>query len=690
MRRALFASGSAIAIGVGAACLPGSGPPLLDRPDASPANGPSLGDDAAAQRHDVDLGDPFGIDGLVPSHGPWTGGTRAKLSGRGFSSKLRVFIGATELDPSAVLASDPSRAAVITPPGTPGPVDVKVRDDASAQERVLSAGFFYDAFVVVPDTGATTGGTRILLQGSGTHFGAGDSVTVGGKPCAEVAVDDATHLRCLTPPGAPGARDVTVTDPNGAVLQARDAFTYGDSPDGYRGGLSGGALHGALKVLAFDAYVGTPIAGAFAIAGDDIAKAVVGKTNDAGVAALSDPKLDGTVTVTVAGRCHHPFTFVDVPVDTVTVYLAPVLDPACGDGDPPSSGSSGSKNGGEIDGELVWKGGIEFARASWTNVPAPARPSERQAAYVFSASGSPLERFGLPPAGSAVTPTSQGIHGYGYAIGAYPGNQTIYAVAGIEDRSLNPPLFIAYAMGVARGVDVQPGVRTVDVDIAMTTLLDHRVRVSPLPPPSTGRGPDRLVAQVAVTLGATNFAVFPAGYQQSLLPLGGDLAFTGVPALDGALGGESYVLGMTAATGARLGTPASIVSRIRTTDSSGIVTVTGFLPPPILAQPGTGPWSGTKVSFTGGGTYDVSLVLIESGGGLVGWTVVAPGGNTSFSLPDLRALPGPDYVGLVPGEIRTTIYDARLDAFTYGKLRTGQLGTGSWSAYAFDGATGSY
>src|SRR5262249_20990052 len=158
-------------------------------------------------------------------------------------------------------ASDPSRAAVVTPPGPPGPVDVKVRDDATAQERVLPAGFFYDAFVVVPDSGATTGGTRIALQGSGTQWKQGAGVAVGGAPCTNVTVADATHLTCLTPPGAPGARDVTVTNVDQSIIQARDAYTYNDSPDGYRGGLDGGALAGTLKVIAYDSYVGTPIAG---------------------------------------------------------------------------------------------------------------------------------------------------------------------------------------------------------------------------------------------------------------------------------------------------------------------------------------------------------------------------------------------------------------------------------------------
>lgn len=669
--------------------MPGSGPPLLDKPDAAAAGGPSLGDDAGIAKRDVDLGDPFGIDGLVPSHGPWTGGTRAQLSGRGFSSKLRVWVGGTELDPSAIFASDPSRAAIQTPPGAPGPVDVRVRDDLTAQERTLRGGFTYDAFVVVPDSGGTTGGTRIALQGSGTAWQTGTTATVGGVPCSGVTVVDRTHLECSTPPGAPGTRDVTVTSPDGTLLQARDAFTYSDSPDGYRGGLTGGALAGTLHVLAYDAWVGTPLVQARVLAGDTLATAVRGMTSAAGVVDLSDPALQGKVTVTVAAKCHGPITFVDVPVDTVTVYLDPVLDPSCAAGDPPSTGGRGGLNGGEVDGELIWPGGIELGRAAWTNVPPPTRPSERQAAYVVGAAGSPLQGWGLPPAASAITPQSAGAHGYGFAIGAYPGNQTLYALAGIEDRTVTPPRFVPYVMGVVRGVGVEPQVRTTGADIRMDTLLDHRVLLAPSPPSPGPRGPDRLSMQIAVSLGASAFAIVPAGSQQAMLPVSGNLGFLGMPALDGALAGEAYVVSASAVSGTTNGVPASVVSRIRTTDGNSPVAIGGFLAVPVPTEPAVGTWGGTHVAFLAPGAWDLAVLDLTASGGLVSWRIIAPAGRTTFDLPDLRGVPG-ERLALPSGALDATIYTARIDRFSYGKLRYGQLGSGAWSAYAFDSVHGTY
>jgi hypothetical protein len=671
-----------------AACLPGGGPALLPRDDAGPPPSTDLGDDGGTVRADVDLGDPFAIDGLVPSHGPWTGGTRAKLSGRGFSSRLRVWFGPAELDPSAIFASDPTRAAIVTPQGSPGPVDVRIRDDETARERVLEGGFVYDAFVVQPDSGATSGGTRVALFGKGTRWLPGTTVQIAGKPCTGVVIGDAESLQCVTPPGTPGVKDVTVTTPDGNVTQARDAYTYSDSPDGYRGGLSGGALAGSLRVLAYDAWTGAPIAQAKAIAGSSLATAVIQSTDANGVAQLTGAALSPKVTVTVAAKCHQPITYVDVPVDTVTAYLNPVLDPACAEGDPPSSGNHGVTNGGAVNGELIWPQNFEFGKSKWRNVPDVTRPTERMVAYVFMASGSPLSSFSLPAADAAVTPASPGTRGYAYEIITYPGNMTVYALAGIEDRSYDPPHFTAYAMGVARGVSVQPGYRTTGVDIPMTTLLDHAVTLAPVPPAVGPRGPDRLFSQIAVTLGPSSYAILPMGMRTDTLPLSSNVSFIGVPSLDGTLTGEQYVLGATAATGPNLQYPASVVSRIKTTQANDPVALGGFLQVPIMSQPGTASWNGTHVTFTATGAYDLSELVVVSAGGLVSWTIAAPAGVTSYDLPDLSQLP--DNVGLRRGAIGSTLYVARIDQLKYGKLRQGQLSTAAWNAHAFDNLSGAY
>ncbi len=681
---ALCIAGALVTLAFG--CLTGSGPALTDGIDATPPPLTGL-DDGSAQRADVDLGDPFALIGLTPSHGPFTGGTRSVLSGRGFSTKVRVFFGATQVDPSAVLANDPQHAAVVTPPGAPGPVSVRIVDDATNKERTLAAAFTYDALVVSPPSGATSGGTRILVTGQGTHFVAGAAVKVGAFDCAAPTVTDATHLSCVTPASAgPGIADVTVSLPDKSAVQARDAFTYSDAPDGNRGGLSGGTLSGRLTVVAIDSYTGTPIPGAKVILGTDAAGAL--STSKTGVVQIDDPKLTGKVTVTVGAKCHQPVTFVDVPVDTVTVYLSPVLILSCASGDPPSVGGGGGRNGGGVTGELIFPGGIEFRRGNWQNVPPPSSPTERNAAYVLQASGSPNEAFELPAIDLAVTTDSPGTRGYAFSSLVYPGNVTLYALAGIEDRSFSPPRFTAYVMGVAHGLYVPGGVQLTQVNIPMTTLLDHAMTLTANAPPPGPRGPDRFASTIAVTLGSSGFAIIPGARRTTPLPLTGQLQIIGIPSLDRGLVGESYVVSAEAATGPQLLIPASVVSRVKTTDTSGPVSLGGFLQVPQLIEPAAAPWGGTHLAFAGPPMFDVSVTSVTSD--QVAWTIFGPPNGTAFDLPDLTAIPSADPLGLRRGAITTTVYTARVDAFSYATARYGQLSTGAWNAYSVDARPGVY
>jgi hypothetical protein len=687
MRPSVLAVFGLAALVAAAACLPGSGPPLNPYfDDAGPAPPTKLGGDDASVRLDVNLGPSFAVTGLQPSHGPWTGGTRTTVAGQGFSSYLQVWIGSTELAPSDVFASDRTRAAVVTPPGSPGPTDVRVRNVGSTDDAVLPGGFTYDAISLTPTSGATTGGTRIALHGMGTHWTSASTVAVGGATCAGVTFVDDTHLSCSTPPHGPGSQSVTVTNADHSTDEALDAYLYSDSPDGYRGGLYGGALAGNLKVLAFDGAAGTPLAGAKAIVGSNLAGAVIGTLDASGTAQLSAPSLTGSVTVTVAAKCHQPMTFVDVPTDTVTAYLEPELDPSClGDALPP--GPIVPVLPGEIDGELVWEGGIEFQKAAWKNVPQPATATERQVAYVWVATTNPLDTLGFDPS-TATTPDSSGQLGYGYTLTALPGNATVYALAGIEDRAVLPPRFEPYAMGVARGVPIVPGGKTVGVDIPMTTTLDRALTTAPKPPPTGLRGPDRFQTTVAIDVGAGAFALLPQGKSTSLLPLPGTVSFVGVPSLDGTLSSASYNLTGWAATGSSMQLPQSVLQGIETTDANDPIALDGFLPVPTLTQPGSGTWSGTHVELQASGPIDLIYVVISSANGLVKWSIVAPGFEHSFDLPDISQIAG---VGkLLHGPITTSFIVARLPQFDYGTLRQGQLYSPAWSAYAQDAQPGVY
>jgi hypothetical protein len=79
---------------------------------------------------------------------------------------------------------------------------------------------------VMPNAGATSGGNRVTV--SGTGFTAGATVAFGGSAATEVAVINATSLTATVPSGSIGAATVTVTTSGGTGSLAA-GYTYFES-----------------------------------------------------------------------------------------------------------------------------------------------------------------------------------------------------------------------------------------------------------------------------------------------------------------------------------------------------------------------------------------------------------------------------------------------------------------------------
>jgi hypothetical protein len=392
------------------------------------------------------------------------------------------------------------------------------------------------------------------------------------------------------------------------------------------------------------------------------------------------------VTVTVAGKCHSPISFVDEPVDTVTVYLDPVLDPSCGmGGDPPPVGGK-PQDQGIIGGELVWAGGLEFQRAPWTNVPSPIGANEKQTAYVFAAGSDPTAPFQLPDPSNAIHPDTMGSVGYAFNLVVPAGNRAVYAIAGIEDDSVSPPKFSAYAMGLVHGVPVVPNGQTSNVFITMSATLDQVLTMDVSAPVTGPKGPDRLRGTVALMLGNDGFAVLPGGQKTPLLPIQGALGFVGVPSLSGTLFGSTYYSIARAVTGPGFTAPLSVVGNILSTTTAQPVDVKGFIGLPTLVTPAFNTqWDGRhlEASFPGpGAPTDFTEYQITSGNGLVTWTVAVPAtSKPAVELPDLS---GFTQAGMPPGPLSFGVVGAHVVGFDYTKLRYRDLRTQNMTAYSLD------
>jgi hypothetical protein len=659
---------------------------VTDRGDSGGSTGLNVDNTPPDAGNALPVTAPHAVVGVNPPHGSFAGGGLALISGNGFAGTARVWFGSVELDQASIVAIDPQRIQVTVPSGHAGPVDVSVQNGSDESTlAALSGGYTYDSFYADPSSGPTSGGTRITLKGDGTRWNDATLVSIDGNPCTAAEVVSRTELNCTTPPGTPGSKVLRVS--SSVDVDVLDGFVYGNSDNGYKGGLSGNTLADHLRVLTLDNLTGLALPAATVIVGTDLNTADVLVTDDAGVTVDSKAGLGPKRTVTVARKCYQPQTFVDVAVDTVTAYLDPILMPGCGPpgGDLPPSGGTGTQGAG-VTGQIIWPANAEFKRDGWVNVPAPSSADEQLVAYVLPLSGSPTDRFVLPSPSAAITPASDGDRGYSFSTYGDAGNFTLYALAGIENRAHNPATFTAYQMGLVRGVAAAAGDTKRDVFIKIDVDLDQTLTLDLSPPTVTRRGPDRVITSASIQVGTEGYAPLPNGYLARDLPLAGPIAFVGVPSLTGSLLGTSYIATARAVTGQAGGTPRSVVGQLSATDASQPVEISNFVQVPVLTVPApNSAWDGQGLAATraaGGPAVDLFVYDIESAGGLIAWTVIAPGASEAFSLPDLNAL-SPD-LGLSPGSLTITLSAARIKDFAYGTLRYRDTTQRGWAAYATD------
>ena len=657
--------------------------------------------------------DAHAVLGIEPAHGAFRGGQLAVIRGNGFSSNVRVWFGDVEVPAAQVTATRTDRVQVTVPAGVPGSVAVTAQngDDVSSR-RALGAAYVYDAFYAEPESGPTSGGSTLTLHGLGTVWDGSSVVQVDQQPCEVLEVrGDAggeQALDCRLPAGTEGSKTIRVVTggvsdsaPGGVTDTVLGSFLYepGSAP---LGGLSGAPLAGRLSVHV-TAPGGAPIPGAYVILGSDLDLTTLGQpgasvsqTDAAGDVVFQSAELvagdpGAGALVTVAARCFQPASFVDVPVDSVRAELAPVLSPDCGDA------QSGGLFGGSpsmpvfIQGELVWQGGVEFQRPSWNNVPIEQGPGERRAAYIFQPSGDPEAEFRLPRQEEAITLDSPGRTGYEFQLVTGAGGRTLYALAGIENRSESPPRFTAYAMGLVRGLYANPGDTIEGLAIVMDRTIDQALRFDIVGPVPGARGPDRVTVRAAVQVAGEGYAILPNTELQAPVAGGSGLSIIGVPALGNALEGSRYVIGARAYTGAAGSAPSSVLPLITAAEASTTIAIDGFLPVPTLSLGATDAltWNGELGIAFEDASARVSLVRydLRTGGGLVNWSVAAPAGHRNVRLPDLSRLPEG---GLVAGTLDVSVSLANVPELDYATLTSEQLSRFSWQAYATDVARARY
>ncbi len=136
---------------------------------------------------------------VSPGSGPLVGGTRVTIFGEGFQEPLQVFFG----DQQAQLINVSfSQIVAIAPAGSRvGPVDVRVVNINSNTSTVTRDAYRYlDSMritSITPNTGPTSGGTRVTIRGSG--FNDPVAITIAGHIALPLRISGTEILAITTP-----------------------------------------------------------------------------------------------------------------------------------------------------------------------------------------------------------------------------------------------------------------------------------------------------------------------------------------------------------------------------------------------------------------------------------------------------------------------------------------------------------
>ncbi|NMO52413.1 phospholipase [Actinoplanes sp. TBRC 11911] len=604
------------------------------------------------------------VTSVTPNRGSVNGGTTVTMGGVGFTGATGVKFGANN-GTSVSVSSDTSLTAV-SPPGTVGSIDVTVIAPGGTSGTSILDRFTYIGAPTVtalnPTGGRTTGGTTVIITGTGfTAGGTANSVSFDGT-AAQFTVNSNTQITASSPSGS-GSVNIRVTTPNGgtSAVTAANTYTYGVQPAITSLSPAGGTTAGSTSVT---------INGTGFMSGGTLTAVKFGGVS-AGYSVLSDTRITalspagsvGTVDVTVTNANGGTSTVVPagqytyVPGPTVT-GLSPTKGPAAG-GTAVTITGTGFNAGSTVTFAGTAAASVTFTSATsitavsppgWVG-PADVRVttdfvrSAIASADVFTYVARPVVTVLDPFAGSTTGGTSVKIVGGPFTgASAVSFGGTAATSFTIEDDSTIKAVVPAGSLGPV-------GVTVTTVGGTSTTSGDEFEYVAPPPPPS--------ITKISPARG-------PNGGGTSVVITG--TALTGATAVD--FGPTSVtVFSVDSPTQITVPAPAgsgTVDVRVKTPGGTSPVSADDqftYFPPPTVAMidPITGPLSGgTTVTIFGtefvpgsavtfGGVAAASSTVISSttitavtpaGTGMANVQVTTPGGTSGGIVPFLY-LPAP-------------------------------------------------
>lgn len=263
------------------------------------------------------------VESISPISGPHTGNTVVTLEGPGLGAATEVRFG--PLVATSLEVIDENTIMVTTPPGTPGPANVTVKNPAGTAIRQDFYEYTTDIAQILtldPPDGSMSGGTQVTLIG--TNLPNNANVWFGDELAPTVEWKGATKIVVTTPPAVqPVTVDVIIKDKtSGKEILLPDGFTYFNPANAW-GGTWGKPAQGTLNVSVLDIFLQKGIEDAWVVLwqGDD--PAYIGKTNWLGQATFNGSDLQGVQMITAWKPAYSASSIVEFDAENATVLLFP-------------------------------------------------------------------------------------------------------------------------------------------------------------------------------------------------------------------------------------------------------------------------------------------------------------------------------------------------------------------------------
>ncbi|MFX0578981.1 IPT/TIG domain-containing protein [Nocardia nepalensis] len=259
------------------------------------------------------------ISSLSPTSGPTSGGMSVIVTGTGFTGPLTVQFGTTAT--TFTIDSD-TQITAITPVGSAGTVQVTVTSSEGTSNGVAYTYLAVPSLSSIsPSQGATSGGTSVVLAGSG--FTGATAVTFGGAAATSFTVDSDAQITAVAPAGT-GIVSVNVTGPSGTSNAV--PYVYVVVPTITSISPASGPTSGGTSVV----VTGTGFTGPLTVRfGATSTTFTIDSATQITAVAPADSAGAVQVTVTGSGGTSNGVVYTYVPVPTL-ISVSPNQGPAAG------------------------------------------------------------------------------------------------------------------------------------------------------------------------------------------------------------------------------------------------------------------------------------------------------------------------------------------------------------------------